>query len=253
MMIISPPGWFWMGEGEGRHKRALRQSYAIASKEVTVAQFRKFRPDHETVKAFILSEDCPANNVCWYDAAAYCNWLSEQEGIDPGQWCYQPNGEGKYAAGMKIVPDALLRKGYRLPTEAEWEYGCRAGSTTKFSFGESEELAGWYAWNLFNANSTTHPVGALKPNDFGLFDMHGNAWEWCQGILQGGDEKNEDKIVEPLPDAVVVGEKKPRVLRGGYFNCGFRNIRSADYSWLPASQRLQYAGFRVARSLRAEK
>jgi eukaryotic-like serine/threonine-protein kinase len=260
MMIIPPPGWFWMLDGAGRHKRALRHSYAIASKEVTVDEFKRFRQDHQNAQLFLSSGDSPANNLSWYEAAEYCNRLSEKEGIPPNEWCYEPNSDGKYAAGMKILPDTLLRSGYRLPTETEWEHACRAGSTTKFSFGDSEELARWYAWYAFNSNGKAHPVGTLKPNDFGLFDMHGNGWEWCQGVLQiVSDEENNHKPVEPLPDVVVVNDKVRRVLRGGYFSGSFVSLRSADYSWIPATgtepipghpQRIPTTGFRVARTMR---
>ncbi|HKA08201.1 MAG TPA: formylglycine-generating enzyme family protein, partial [Gemmataceae bacterium] len=123
--------------------------------------------------------DCPIIGVTWYEAAEYCNWLSKQEGIPESQWCYLPNPHGKYAEGMKLAPDYLQRRGYRLPTEAEWEYCCRAGTSTARYYGRSEELLPKYAWSLRNAKEHAWPVGSLKPNDFGLFDMHGNAWSWC--------------------------------------------------------------------------
>ena len=91
--------------------------------------------------------------MSWYDAAAYCNWLSEQEGIPKLQWCYEPNKDGNYAEGMKMASDYLKRLGYRLPSEAEWEYACRADADTGFSFGESVELVGKYAWFVVNSFS----------------------------------------------------------------------------------------------------
>src|SRR5262249_35042771 len=151
-----------------------------SSKEVTVAQFVRFRKEHSIERYYAPSMNCPVNMVTWYLAAEYCNWLSDQEGIPKEQWCYLPNKAGKYEAGMRMAANYLQRTGYRLPTEAEWEYACRAGAETTFSFGESEDLLGKYAWYTASSLTRSHPVGLLKPNDVGLYDMHGNALEWMQ-------------------------------------------------------------------------
>jgi formylglycine-generating enzyme required for sulfatase activity len=163
--------------------------------------------------------------VTWHDAAAYCNWLSKEEGIPEDQWCYQRNAKGEY----ERAANHLQRTGYRLATEAEWEYACRAGADTGFSFGEPDDLLDRYAWFVKNSGSKSHPAGMLKPNDLGLFDMHGNAWEWC--------------------DDNVDAESSLRVDRGGSWRHDSRSCRTAYRGALEPSPRRDFLGARLARVL----
>ena len=125
--------------------------------------------------------------------------------------CYEPNEEGQYAEGMRIRADALQRTGYRLPTEAEWEYACRAGAMTSRYYGLSEELLGQYAWYLTNTlGDRARPCGSLLPNDLGLFDMLGNVYEWCNGRYEahppdkGGNVDDNIKIYEYIKEQTLV-------------------------------------------------
>jgi formylglycine-generating enzyme required for sulfatase activity len=242
MMMVLKPEEFWMGKGGERHRQQIGRSFAIASKIVTVDQFLRFRKDHVHFQDYAPTSDCPMNDVSWYDAAAYCNWLSEREGMPKGEWCYLPNQEGKYAAGMTTAPDYLLRTGYRLPTEAEWEYACRAGAETEYSFGEPEDLLGKYAWYMANSLGRSHPVGWLKANDLGLFDMHGNVWEWCQDVYEGKGKGGDGENTEDIRDT------KSRVLRGGSFGSLASNVRSAYRSFNVPTNRFFSSGFRPART-----
>jgi formylglycine-generating enzyme required for sulfatase activity len=250
MMVVPAPGVFWMGQGVGRHQRKIDRSFAISSKEATVEQFRQFRKDHPIVQEYAPTGDCPVNNLSWYEAAEYCNKLSELEGIPKDQWCYEPNDKGEYAEGMKEVRGSVHLDGYRLPTDGECEFAFRAGSETRYSFGEAEELATKYAWYFLNSNTSSHPVGLLKPNGFGLFDVHGNVAEWCQGVFLEVGQGPRSNAVEELEDCFEIKQTTRRALRGGWFNSGLVNVQSTDSTWLPASLRVQYAGFRVARTVR---
>ena len=249
MTVVVKPGEFWMGEGEvRRHRRRIERSFAIASREVTVNQFLKFRKDHEYDEPFAPTGDCPVNDVSWYDAAAYCNWLSEQEGIPKDQWCYVPNAKGEYTAGMSMSPDYLKRTGYRLPTEAEWEYACRAGADSAYSFGEAVDLLGKYGWFDGNSLGKSHPVGLMKSNDLGLFDMHGNDWEWCQDVYREYPKAANNMATVDANISTDISSNVGRVLRGGSFANLPSAARSANRNDLGPADRSFNFGVRPART-----
>ena len=168
---------------ERQHRKRIARTFAIGATPVTVGQYKKFAGVYMYPTLLTFNEDRPIVFTTWLDAAAYCNWLSKEEGIDPKEWCYETDPAGKTGLKVPIVKireNYLSLRGYRLPTEAEIEYATRAGAVTSRYFGETEELLPKYAWYLTNGRRDTSPVGMLKPNDFGLFDMQGNVFTWCQ-------------------------------------------------------------------------
>jgi serine/threonine protein kinase/formylglycine-generating enzyme required for sulfatase activity len=238
-MIGSPPGGRGRyGEVEDRRAVQIDYAFAVATKLVTVAEFKKCLPDFPYHKQYGPGEDTPINAVSWYDAARYCNWLSEQEKIPKEQWCYEPNARGEYGEGMKVKANYEKQSGYRLPRDAEWEYACRSGTITAWSHGSDETMLGHYASYLLNSSSTMHPGGWLKPNSLGLFDMDGNAWQWCQDAYA---EKGNKDIAD-------VKNTESRVLRGGSFLTGARTVRSAPRTGRVPVYRDDSCGFRVART-----
>ncbi|MHC6202215.1 formylglycine-generating enzyme family protein [Breznakiellaceae bacterium SP9] len=172
------------------------------------------------------TKNSPVTCVSWNDAVNYCNWKSRQEGLAQA---YSING-------TEVSWDRSAN-GYRLPTEAEWEYACRAGTTTPYSSGNSVDTAGWYS---SNSGDTTHPVGTKQANVWGLYDMHGNVWEWCWDWY--GDYSSGDQT-----DPLGAASGSYRVWRGGGWDSIATYLRSAYRHGDSPTGRGSGLGFRVVR------
>jgi formylglycine-generating enzyme required for sulfatase activity len=183
-------------------------------------------------RVFSGGQRLPVENVPWFDAVRFCNALSQKEGLPP---FYAINGQ------TVAVPD-WNRPGYRLPTEAEWEYACRAGTTTLFSFGDDYDPLGQYGWYSNNYEGQTHPVGEKERNGFGLYDMHGNVWEWCWDGYDP-DYYSKSPSVDPRGPEVATF----RVTRGGSWRDAPRQAQSAYRGWQRPEDRICVLGFRLAR------
>jgi formylglycine-generating enzyme required for sulfatase activity len=261
MAVVSGPQQFLMGSpttsrhrgaDESLHSCWIHRSYCIANKETTVQQFQRFLRDvpqfrTAAVRQTAASADHPQTGVSWYAAAAYCNWLSQREGIARDQWCYQPNEQGQYEVGMRLARDFHDLGGYRLPTEAEWEYACRAKTTTAYCFGDGAASLEYFAAFAENAAGHPEPAGLRKPNDFGLFDMHGNAAEWCQDRYQPYPTAEAAMPEASIFGDLTVSNDSYRVLRGGSYADPPALVRSARRGRDWPGTTSGNVGFRVVR------
>jgi formylglycine-generating enzyme required for sulfatase activity len=247
-LVSISPGVFMSGGIEGNERPSQRveitRPYYLGKYEVTCGQFSAFvratgykteaerggvaggnayngnwggvagmdwrTPNFKPANAsFIQTDDHPVTCVSWIDAKAFCDWAAKKNG-----------------------------RGVRLPTEAEWEYACRARTAAKWSWGDEESKAGDFAWAKPNTADHTHPVGQKKPNGFGLFDMHGNVWEWCADWWAASPGVGRD------PEGPPSGDR--RCIRGGSWWEAAVGCRSSFRSSEEPSNRLTRLGFRVA-------
>ena len=238
------------------HRVRIGRAFYLGQHEVTVGQFRAYLaasgrvpesqadgtggygydPAHDPARSprgdafagrdpryswrhvgFAQDDDHPVLNVTWNDAVAMARWLSERE-------------------------HAI----YRLPTEAEWEYACRAGTTNFFSFGDPATEADKYAWTMENSSGTSHPVGQKLPNPWGLYDMHGNVWEWCSDWFALYPETQ-------LTDPVGPTNSQYKVFRGGGWNQAIELARSRNRFMMAPSNGIHFVGFRLSLGQRIQK
>ena len=229
-MIEAPAGTFLMGdEADGPvHRVRITKPFLPASVPVTQELYQAVMGDNPSR---FQGSDLPVESVSWFDAVKFCNRLSERMNLNPA-----------YRIEDQKVSWNRESFGFRLPTEAEWEYACRAGSTTRYSWGDLESNIGESAWYMENSQGTTQPVGQKKPNSWGLFDMHGNVWEWVWDWYDG--YPNQETV-----DPVGSRAGSARVVRGGCWLVGALDCRSAIRFYVEPGLRGADVGFRLSRSV----
>jgi formylglycine-generating enzyme required for sulfatase activity len=225
-LVLIPAGEFLMGSPDSdedaysnekpQHRVRITRPFYLGATEVTQGQYRVVT--RQSPSRFRGSDDLPVEQVSWNDAITFCDKLNELE------------------------KEQLEGARYRLPTEAEWEYACRAGSTTRYCFGDDPARLGDHAWFDGNSDNKTHPVGQRQPNAWGLYDMHGNVWEWCWDAYEA-DYYQQSPGADPLGPSQAAS----RVRRGGSWNGVPQLWRSAHRLRLARVPRYFSLGFRVAR------
>ena len=255
-------GTFTMGSPKGEpcrepftpketpHPVTLTRKLVIQTTEVTQNQFKSVML-YSSPKFSTCGGDCPMESVSWHEAAAYCNTLSKNKGLSQ---CYACTGsasavscaEATAYTGTKIY----TCPGYRLPTEAEWEYAYRAGTNTALYNGPistcsgndaNANLIGWYDKN---ATNTTRPVAKKQPNNWGLYDMAGNVGEWCHDWI----EANPGSTPETDPVAKGSSSDPYRVFRGGTWTGDAQRLRGAWRDCNPPAKGFSHVGFRCVMS-----
>jgi formylglycine-generating enzyme required for sulfatase activity len=209
-LILLSAGSFTMGDAGGREDETPHavsvSSFYIDKHSVTQELYEKVMGSNPSKRK---DAKCPIEGAQWVDAVRFCNRCSEMDGLSP---CYNlETWECNFAAD-----------GYRLPTEAEWEYACRAGGATRYGFGDSDKELSKHGWFKTNSLGQSKPVGQKSPNRWGLHDMHGNVWQWCNdwyGETYYKDSPKED------PRGPASGAK--RVMRGGAWDCTADKCRAS--------------------------
>jgi len=232
-----PAGEFWMGSPEDeegrydwegpRHQVKITRAFQMAAVPVTNAQYAAFDLKHEWEQWEGVSEEelrhHPVVNVSWYQAVIFCRWLST---------CFE------------------WARGCRLPTEAEWEYACRAGTATRYWSGDKEADLARVGWYGENSGGRTHRVGEKEGNPWGLYDVHGNVWEWCEDAWDSAVYRQR---ASGVTDQVNIQENSAdRVVRGGSWALPARDLRAACRGGGGPSGRFRARGFRCVCLARLE-
>ena len=250
VMRLIPSGKFYMGSHDSdefmrnnehpQHRVSITKPLYVGIYQVTQRLFIELMGYNPSTS--MIHDGNPVDSVSWFSAAEFCNKLSEIEGLPP----YYTIADARRRNNKSIeFADISVSggNGFRLPTEAEWEYTCRAGSITPWCFGDLVLDVGHYAWYYDNAQLETHPVGSKKPNAWGLYDMHGNVMEWCN------DWYNDFYYQQDVPEEDPAGPEDglSRVLRGGAWQFGAEATRSAYRNSANPDSMSNVIGFRVVR------
>lgn len=247
-----------------QHRVVLTKPAWIGTTEVTIGQFKKFVEATQYVTqaeqlgngntnstaevtdpnkrnllnwrapGYQVTDDWPVTQVTWNDAIAFCNWISSREQLVP---CYQVDDQGRWTFNESA-------NGFRLPTDAEWEYACRAGTTTQYWFGDDAKLLDQHGWYDQNAGGSARSVGLKRPNPFGLFDTAGNVWEWCWDWWDA-----KWYATSPVNDPHGPDLGRHRAVRGGVWDFTASNCRSAYRTGRAPEARHYNVGFRVVRTI----
>jgi formylglycine-generating enzyme required for sulfatase activity len=219
--VLIPAGEFLMGSADSekgrfpdegpQHRVRITKPFYLGKYLITQEQWQAVMGNNPSN---FKGPNNPVECVSWDDCQTFLEKLNAKIGVQGGK--------------------------FELPTEAQWEYACRAGSSTRYCFGDDESALGEYAWYNANSGNTTHPVGGRKPNAWGLYDMHGNVWEWCQDWYGA---YGAEAVTDPTGPATG----SDRVIRGGGWRLGARCCRSAIRFRGRPGDRGSYLGLRVSR------
>ncbi|MES2811610.1 MAG: SUMF1/EgtB/PvdO family nonheme iron enzyme [Bacteroidota bacterium] len=212
-------------------------AFEINRLEVTVWEWKQYckktKTKLPTAPTWGWNDNYPITNVTWFDVVKYCNWLSKQDGLKPAYLFTGPNVTCDFTAN-----------GYRLPTEAEWEFAAKGGAKSKNNYFAGSNDSSEVAWQVKNSDRRPHAVGTKLPNELGIHDMSGNVWEWCWDWYNKDYYKVEDGN---NPKGPIRGEKKS--VRGGSWDSQESYLRTANRISTSPNITNEFYGFRLARTV----
>jgi formylglycine-generating enzyme required for sulfatase activity len=244
-MVLIPAGEFMMGSPDSdkgaakdekpQHRVRITRPFYLGKYPVTQEQWTALM---STNPSHFSGPRNPVEEVSWDDCQSFFTRLNQKVAEGTIQ-----HGDYSHGSGPSLGPKKAGAGKFQLPTEAQWEYACRAGTTTIFCFGDDESGLNEYGWYDKNSGGTSHPVGEKKPNAWGLYDMHGNIWQWCEDWY---DPAYYAHSPTDDPDGPATGTE--RVSHGGCWFSPARSARSANHGRIEAAHRGSHLGFRAAMS-----